>query len=221
VLGDLLTTIESSKRATWNAEEGCWNLKNAQTITLPYSKRTFFVPDNVYVLATMNTTDRSVAPLDAALRRRFAFKRLWPVGFEPDGATNALKDRLAARFARTWTTYAALNTHLLERYGPDAMLGHSYLHDLVATPQHTAPGHTDATVEQDIWNERIGPQVADILVTHHAKAGDPWTTMPNLAINIAGSPLAPHVSVTWKPTDQAANTTPDEPNAPNPGTEAT
>jgi len=82
VLGDLLTTLERSKRATWDSTKQHWDLSKAQVVTLPYSKRAFFVPDNVFVVATMNTTDRSVAPLDAALRRRFGFYRVWPIGFQ-------------------------------------------------------------------------------------------------------------------------------------------
>ena len=88
VLGDLLTTLESSKRATWAGT--AWDISTAQTVTLPYSKRLFFIPDNVFVLATMNTTDRSVAPLDSALRRRFAFHRLWPLGFEEETRRQAI-----------------------------------------------------------------------------------------------------------------------------------
>jgi hypothetical protein len=83
VMGDLLTTMERSKRAEWHAEKNAWDLRRCQVVTLPASKRLFFVPENVYVVATMNSTDRSVAPLDSALRRRFAFHRCWPLGFGP------------------------------------------------------------------------------------------------------------------------------------------
>lgn len=105
VFGEIITLLEKDKR----------NL----LVTLPQSKQSFTIPPNVYLLGTMNTADRSIKLLDAALRRRFAFLELMPEVDMLQGAKVGglpLDDFLVE-----------LNRRIAQREGREKQIGHSYL----------------------------------------------------------------------------------------------
>jgi hypothetical protein len=98
-----------------------------QAIGLPYSRRGFRLPANLYLIGTMNAADRSVALIDQALRRRFSFLemppdagvlRAWLTAHVP-AAGRAFADKVVVLFER-------LNVHLAADLGPRGQVGHSY-----------------------------------------------------------------------------------------------
>lgn len=81
IFGELITLLEADKRTG----EGAHPIK----VKLPYSKEDFSVPSNLYIIGTMNTTDRSTGSIDYAVRRRFAFITLKT---DPEVIKTCIKD---------------------------------------------------------------------------------------------------------------------------------
>lgn len=113
IFGDLITLIEENKRES-NDE--------ALKILLPYSKTYFCVPPNLHIIGTMNTADRSVESLDAALRRRFTFVEVEP---QPELLTQPPISGVDLK--RMLTTINQRITILLDK---DHTVGHSYFIDI-------------------------------------------------------------------------------------------
>ncbi|WP_237880867.1 AAA family ATPase [Pseudomonas sp. PGPR40] len=116
IFGELITLIEPSKRE--GADE-------ALSLKLPYSKKPFSVPKNVYLIGTMNTADRSLAGLDIALRRRFTFKEMLPQPQLLDGVSVAGVD--IGQLLRVMNQRIEV---LLDR---EHCLGHAYFMPLLKT----------------------------------------------------------------------------------------
>ena len=104
IFGELITIIEKDKRG--------------EPVTLAYSKQEFNVPENVFIIGTMNTADQSLTHLDAALKRRFTMMET-----PPD--SNVLKHSKVEGVDLT-NLLDAINKKLVEHKFRDRRIGHSY-----------------------------------------------------------------------------------------------
>lgn len=113
IFGELITLIEMDKRGT--------------DTLLPYSKKPFRVPSNLYLIGTMNTADRSIAVLDTALRRRFTF-----VEIEPDPAIISQNDNnpIVNDHVNLVRLLTRLNNRIMEKFDRDHRIGHAYFMDI-------------------------------------------------------------------------------------------
>ena len=144
IFGELITLIESSKRL--GQPEG-------MKAKLPYSKQMFGVPDNVYIIGTMNTADRSIATIDTALRRRFRFKEMMPDANVLAGISvedNSISDMLTR-----------MNKRIAVLYDREHTIGHAYFIPLRDNP----------TVEQlaEIFENAIVPLLQEYFYEDYEK----------------------------------------------------
>jgi hypothetical protein len=161
IFGELITLIEDDKR------DGC---PEELTVTLPYSKQPFSVPQNIHIIGTMNTADRSVEALDTALRRRFSFVEMLPqenhediVDIEDISLKSVLQN---------------INIRLEKLLSRDHMVGHSFFMSI----------QTVEALYNTFYNKII-PQLQEYFFGDYGKIGlvlgkafiDTITTQPKFA----------------------------------------
>lgn len=128
IFGELITLLEPDKRK---------GMRNAESVLLPYSKKEFYIPSNVFLVATMNTADRSLDTIDYAIRRRFAFITVKPQEIDDDNFYSELFREVSSLFISNYDEYAESGFDdtikllpaetLSEEYRPeDVWIGHSY-----------------------------------------------------------------------------------------------
>ena len=186
VMGELLTIIESTKRVSPDGNDALTNKPTKDSIwevavhVEPELTKYLRLPDNLYILATMNTSDRSVTSMDAALRRRFAYYRVETMLVK--SAKNDVKAILENKksgqtqyfwksrnllgkdglFETVFEILADINQNILKKkIGPDAMLGHSYL----LVTEDEVENLRDEEAISEMLQLSILPQIADILTS--------------------------------------------------------
>ncbi|KPY33734.1 McrBC 5-methylcytosine restriction system component-like protein [Pseudomonas syringae pv. papulans] len=117
IFGELITLIEPSKRA---------GASEVLEVTLPYSKERFSIPSNIHLIGTMNTSDRSLAALDIALRRRFTFIEVSP---NPELLEDIEVDGIAID-----ELLSVMNQRIAVLLDQDHCLGHAYFMPLESDP---------------------------------------------------------------------------------------
>lgn len=124
IFGELITLVEESKRIGAPEE---------MRVKLPYSHQPFGVPKNVYLLGTMNTSDRSIAIMDTALRRRFSFVEMLPDSnvlrnmFNPVVSDNGFSVNVADMLD-------VINDRITFLYDREHTIGHAFFMPLLKSP---------------------------------------------------------------------------------------
>ena len=151
IFGELFMLLENDKRGA--------------SLQLVYSDEKFAIPDNLYIIGMMNTADRSLAMLDYALRRRFAFFELKP-GFETDGFKSYQLTINNSKLNNLITCIKNLNYAIVsdETLGEGFCIGHSYFCNL-------KPESVDDQVISNIVEYELVPLLKEY-----------WFDEPNLVI---------------------------------------
>lgn len=166
IFGELITLIEPSKRIGESEE---------LRVALPYSassgngeKELFGVPNNLYIIGTMNTADRSITSLDTALRRRFEFVEMMP---EPSKLSDirVLKDKKETEINLS-TMLEFINKRIEFLYDREKTIGHAFF---LTDEEQTSPdeGQTslDITKLKSIFQNKIIPLLQEYFYNDYAQ----------------------------------------------------
>jgi hypothetical protein len=147
IFGELITLIEANKRQ---------DEPEQLSAQLPYSKQSFSVPNNIYIIGTMNTADRSVEALDTALRRRFSFIEMAP------NYDLLLNIKIGAIDIKLMLE--TVNERIERLLTKDHLIGHAYFLELEAAPEKLI-------TLKHIFNNKIIPLLQEYFYGDFGKIG--------------------------------------------------
>ena len=163
IFGELISLLEADKRAGGD---------HPLSVILPYSKESFSVPSNLYIIGTMNTTDRSIGSIDYAVRRRFAF-----VTLEADESKAPVGDaRELFKAVRHFLKESKYDMDI-----EDLMVGHSYFMDATNLQMKwqyeilplLMEYHKDGIISKSPLKNDSGNEIADVK-KDYAKFVEAW-----------------------------------------------
>ncbi|MGL5980682.1 MAG: McrB family protein [Phocaeicola sp.] len=174
IFGELITLLESDKRDSGN---------HPIKVLLPHSKTLFGVPSNLYIIGTMNTTDRSTGTLDYALRRRFAFvtmkSKVSVIEEHYDTLGDSELKETAAELFKDIKSFIENPKHLCGDFDiDDLMIGHSYF--MASTEDELK----DKVVYEIIplLSEYINDGILNITAAEKKKAFESWRDLSTIEI---------------------------------------
>lgn len=169
IFGEAFSMIETGKRAPVDSNsEAVTNKVDTQYSSLIEDKKDdpfqhgFYIPENVYILATMNEIDRSLEAMDFAFRRRFSWLTVEVqdtlneiiVNSVLDACTNSVSKNMSA----IEYSFNELNDLIKKNLGPDYMLGGSYLTSLKNSSRTSVKA-----LKEELWNNHLEPIIKDYI----------------------------------------------------------
>lgn len=178
IFGEAFSMIETDKRAPVDSKsEDVSNKVDTQYSSLIEDKDNdpfqhgFYIPENVYILATMNEIDRSLEAMDFAFRRRFSWLTVNVQDTLNEIIVNSVLDdctnSVSKHMSEIEKSFNELNKLIKKNLGPDYMLGGSYLTSLKNSSKTSVK-----TLKEELWNNHLEPIIKDYIKGSEGKIED-------------------------------------------------
>ena len=178
IFGEAFSMIETDKRAPVDSKsEDVSNKVDTQYSSLIEDKDNdpfqhgFYIPENVYILATMNEIDRSLEAMDFAFRRRFSWLTVEVEDTLNEIIVNSVLDACTNSVSKNMSeiedSFNKLNELIKKNLGSDYMLGGSYLTSLKILAKHQLK-----TLKEELWNNHLEPIIKDYIKGSEDKIED-------------------------------------------------